>query len=118
MTASELKDRLRADLKAAMQAKASDEVRLLRTLIAALDNAEAVPVEARPAGAPPALSRRFGDPSGELARRDIGDGALAELLTVEAQSRLAAAEDYDRHGESGEAARLRREAELINRYRA
>jgi uncharacterized protein YqeY len=37
-----LKARLRADLKAAMQARATDDVRLLRTLIAALDNAEAV----------------------------------------------------------------------------
>ena len=50
MSATARKLRLRADLQAAMQAKASDEVRMLRTLIAALDNAEAV-AEARLAAA-------------------------------------------------------------------
>ena len=45
----------RADLKNAMQAKASDEVRVLRTLIAALDNAEAVP-----GGDGPYVARAFG----------------------------------------------------------
>ena len=45
MSATALKERLRADLKVALQARATDEVRLLRTLIAALDDAEAVPGE-------------------------------------------------------------------------
>ena len=48
MSAVALKERLRADLKSAIQAKVVSEVRLLRTLIAALDNAEAVEPSARP----------------------------------------------------------------------
>jgi uncharacterized protein YqeY len=113
VSAAALKVRLRADLKAAMQTKASEEVRLLRTLIAALDNAEAV-------AEPPTTfgSRAFGDPSGEVARREIDAPALEALLLAETEARLSAAEEYDEHRQPVEAARLRHEAELIARYRA
>jgi uncharacterized protein YqeY len=113
MSATVLNLRLRADLNAAMQAKAADEVRLLRTLIAALDNAEAVAEPPKAFG-----SRAFGDPSGEVPRREIDAPALDALLLAEIDARLTAAEDYDRHKQDAEAARLRREAELIARYRA
>jgi uncharacterized protein YqeY len=120
MNATILKQRLRADLKSAMQAKATDEVRLLRTLIAALDNAEAVPHTApRDPTDPSAFgTRAFGDPSGEVARRQIDGAALDALLAAEADARLSAAADYEHHRQVAEAARLRREAELIARYRA
>lgn len=119
MNATDLKQRLRTDLKAAMQARASDEVRLLRALIAALDNAEAVPVEARTGDDPSLLgTRAFGDPSGEVARREIDGASLDALLQTEIEARLSAAADYQRHQQDVEAARLRHEAELIARYRA
>jgi len=112
MSAVLLKERLRADLKAAMQAKAADQVRLLRTLIAALDNAEAVP-----RADTPYVPRRFGEAGGEVPRLELGDAAIADILDAEADSRLAAATDYERHGEAEQAARLRDEAALIARYR-
>ena len=113
MSAAALKERLRADLKAAMQARANDEVRLLRTLIAALDNAEAVPsVQTR------YVPRQFGDPGGEVARRELDGSDVETVLAAEAESRLAAAADYEQHGRSEDAARLRREADLIARYQA
>ena len=115
MSAAALKDRLRADLKAAMQARASDDVRLLRTLIAALDNAEAVAVEAREEDK--FEIRRVGDPSVEVERRTLDAEAVDRLLAAEADARLAAAADYERHGEAGEAERLRAEAGVIARYR-
>ena len=68
MSATALKERLRADLKAAMQARASDEIRLLRTLIAALDNAEAVP--GTPGGY---VHRAFGDAGAEVARLELDE---------------------------------------------
>lgn len=118
MNATELKERLRSDLKAAMQARAADEVRLLRTLIAALDNAEAVPLEARTGDDPSLLgTRAFGDPSGEVARREIDGVTLDALLQTEIEARLTAAADYERHRQEAEAARLRAEAGLIARYR-
>jgi hypothetical protein len=111
MNAAALKERLRADLKAALQARAADEVRVLRTLIAALDNAEAVPTEGyRP--------RALAGAGGEVARRELDGRAVEALLAEEAESRLAAAADYERLGRADEAAGLRDEAALITRYAA
>jgi uncharacterized protein YqeY len=112
MSAPELKERLRADLKAAMQARAADEVRLLRTLIAALDNAEAVAV-----AQDKYVPRAFGDPAAEVPRLELEDDAVDRLLVSEIETRLAAAADYDRHQKNVEAVRLRNEAVLIERYR-
>nr|WP_166180147.1 hypothetical protein [Altererythrobacter segetis] len=92
-----------------MQARASDEVRLLRTLIAAVDNAEEVTEPPKAFGL-----RAFGDPSGEVARREIDAPALDVLLVAEIDTRLAGA-DYDGHAET---TGLCQEAELIGRYRA
>lgn len=111
MSATALKQRLRSDLKAAMQVRAADEVRVLRVLIAALDNAEAVPSEQK--GYVP---RAFGDPNGEVARLDLGAGAVEALLADEVAARLAAAADYRDLGQSDEAARLEAEATVISRY--
>ena len=111
MSAVALKERLRADLKAAMQGRATDEVRLLRTLIAAVDNAEAVPGEHKN------IQRTFGDPGSEVARRELDGGDLAALLDREIEERLAAAAGYDA-GQPDQAARLRAEAALIAGYLA
>jgi hypothetical protein len=53
-----------------------------------------------------------------VARREIDGPALEHLLAAEIEARLSAAADYRRHGQVAEADRLRREAELIARYRA
>ena len=111
MNAAGLKDRLRADLKAAMQARATGEVRLLRTLIAAVDNAEAMPIDAFEER----IRRR--ESVGEVSRRDLDAAGLDAVLAAESESRLAAAEDYERSGRTEDAAGLRDEAELIARYR-
>lgn len=112
MSATALKQRLREDLKAAMQAKAAGEVRLLRTLIAALDNAEAVPAETGRY-----VSRAFGDATAERPRRELDVDDVEALLAGEIEARRAAAADYDRHQRAEDAARLRAEAALIERYR-
>jgi len=112
MSASALKDRLRADLKAAMRERKAGTVSLIRTLIAAIDNAEAQPIE----GFAERLRQR--EAIGEVGRRELDTAALDALLASEACSRLATAEAYERHGRGDDAARLRREAELIAGYRA
>ena len=111
MSAPALKDRLRADLKAAMRERKATEVALLRTLIAAIDNAEAVPIAELDA------QIRLRVPIGEMARRDLDPSTLDAVLEAEAKSRLVAAEDYERNGRGDDAARLRAEAGLIARYR-
>ena len=111
MSAAALKDRLRADLKAALQGRDSGKVGILRTLIAALDNAEAVQVEQTGY-----QSRKFGDPSGEVARRELDGDAIDGVLGAEVASRLSAAADYEKHGRMEDAARLRLEAALVASY--
>ena len=111
MSAAALKERLRADLKVAMRERDPTEVGVLRTLIAAIDNAEAVPTEALEE------QIRLRQPVGEMARREFDREALDAVLAAETQSRFAAAEDYQRHGRAEDAARLRVEANLIARYR-
>ena len=112
MSAPAFKDRLRADLKAAMQARDADTVKVLRALIAAVDNAEAVAVAPEPY-----QSRAFGDPASEVPRRVLDRDAIDAILAAETASRLSAADDYEQHGRPEEAARLRGEAALIARYR-
>jgi uncharacterized protein YqeY len=111
MSAGALKDRLRADLKVAMRERKAEEMALIRTLIAAVDNAEAQPID----GFAERLRQR--DAIGEVARRELDTTALDDLLASEARARFAAAADYERHGRGDDAARLRREAELIAGYR-
>ena len=62
------------------------------------------------------LSRKFGDPSGEVARRTLDAEAIEAALSAEAASRRAAANDYERHGRADDADRLRGEAALIESY--
>jgi uncharacterized protein len=108
MSATDLKQRLRGDLKAAMQTGAKDEVRLLRALVAALDNAEAVPMADEEL-------RRF-DAAGDVARRHLDEREVAALLARERGERLAAAASFEKLGQDAEALRLRSEAALVARY--
>ena len=111
MSAADLKERLRADLKAAMRERKAADVGLLRSLIAAIDNAEAVSTE------PFEERLRLREPVGEVTRRELDAAALEAILASEAQSRTAAADDYERNGRPEDAARLRSEANRIARYR-
>jgi len=110
MSASALKERLRADLKAAMRERQPGDVSVIRNLIAAIDNAEAIPID----GLEERLRQR--EDVGEVARRELDAAALDAVLAKECETRLAAAEDYARHGR--DAARLRRQAEMVSGYRA
>jgi uncharacterized protein YqeY len=111
MSAGALKDRLRADLKAAMRERKTAEVGVIRTLIAAIDNAEAVSVDGM------AERIRLREDIGEVARRELDAADLDAVLAGEIAARSTAASDYESHGREGEAARLRQQAELIARYR-
>jgi uncharacterized protein YqeY len=112
MSATTFKERLRADLKAAMQAREANEVRVLRTLIAALDNAEAVPGQDRPRDRRPAP----GDPSCEVARLELDAHAVASLLANEVAARRTAAAEYRQGGRRAEADALLAEIALVERY--
>jgi uncharacterized protein YqeY len=105
------KARIRADIRAAMTAKNMVEAKLLRTLLAALDNAEAVSVAIGPY-----VERAFGDPATEVARKTLTREDVEAVIEAESAERLAAARDLERHGRAAEAATLQAEAALLQRY--
>ncbi len=83
----------------------------MRGLIAAIDNAEAVPVE-RTA---PLIPLRFGD-GAEVARRELSQAEVRALLAQEAVARTAAAGEMARRGRVDRAQTLHAEAALVSRY--
>ncbi|MEV6809574.1 hypothetical protein [Streptomyces sp. NPDC051132] len=99
-----------------MRARDQAAVSALRTTLAALDNAEAVPVdEAAPRG--PALEQ---SPAGvgvtEAARRELSERAVVDLVRTEATERLRAAAQLTAPAHAARAARLRAEATVLLRF--
>ncbi len=105
--------RLRADLKVAMRARMALEVSVLRSLIAAIDNAQAIPVAP---GHQPYVARAFGDESAEAPRLRLSEADVFAVLDREAETRADAADELDRCGRPAEAAALREQAGVVNRY--
>ena len=108
-----IKAKIRQELLAAAKARRAEETRLLRVLLAAFDNAQALPVGS---AHDRYRVRMFGDPSGEVPRRVLGESDVRDLLLREQAERIAAAQQFEGLGRSEEAARLRAEAALIARY--
>jgi uncharacterized protein len=92
----------------------------MRSALAAIGNAEALPLPAAPAGAAPA---RAGSPyvagsvaglrATEARRRPLSETEMAAILGAEITERRAAAEQYERAGHADQAERLRREADAL-----
>jgi uncharacterized protein YqeY len=110
---------LRRDLTAALKARDRVAVAALRSAIAALENAEAVPTDQaidttagneHVAGAPVGLGVTEAD------RRDLTESDVRSILEAEVRERTTAAAEYDGLGRPDEAARLRAEAEVLGRY--
>ncbi len=108
-----VKARIRADIRAAMGAKQMSEARVLRTLLAALDNAEAQPVAP---GHTPYVERAFGDKAAEVARKVLTAEDVETVLEAEHEERVSAARALEQHGKAAEASALNAEAALVARY--
>lgn len=109
--ANGMKDRLRADLLAAMKERDMAEVGTLRTLIAALDNAEAPPAAQR-------VAMPGDDMTTETERLLLDAGTVAAVIAAEIAERERAAAEFDRLGRADRAAQLRAEAAIGRRYLA
>jgi uncharacterized protein YqeY len=120
--ADRLRERLRRDLTAAMKAGRREDVAAIRTLIAAIDNAEAAGV--RPPMRPTSSSSEDfaistpGAGSGDAPRRELGDAELDKIFEAEIADRREHEAQYGAVGRPDAAARMRREAQLIGRYRS
>ncbi|MFC9926483.1 hypothetical protein [Streptomyces sp. NPDC127190] len=99
-----------------MRARDKAAVSALRATLAALDNAEAVPVdETGPRGS--ALEHTpVGVGVTEAARRELSERGVVDVVRAEAAERLAAAAHLTAPAHADRAARLRAEAAVLLRF--
>lgn len=109
-----LTDRMRDDLKAAMRERDQTRVRAIRTAMGAIANAEAPPIgtDARRSSDEPVVGQLV-----EHVRTELTDADLQQILAAEVADRHDTAEQFEAHGRAEEAAQVRAEAEVIDRYR-
>lgn len=94
MPTPDLRPRLRSALTAAMRAREADAVSAIRSAMAAIDNAEAVPVEVAPAaGAIEASALGVG--AAEAPRRTVEADEQQAIVRAEVAERLVAAEQIE-----------------------
>jgi uncharacterized protein len=105
-TENSLRTRLTEDLRTAMKERDGVRVSAMRSLIAALDNAAAVPIDdAQVAGG-----------SSEVPRKTLSEDDLLQVLALEMAERRNAALALEKHGCYEEAAVVRGELEIIEGY--
>ena len=113
-----LRDTLRRGLASAIKARELDAVSALRTAIAAIDNAEAVPVpetgQATTSGH--IAGARAGVGAAEAARRDLGESEQRAILRGQVTGYTAEADRYEALGQPDAARRLRSQARLLGAY--
>ena len=126
--ASGVRSRLQAALRAAMKARDTVAVSALRSALAAIANAEAIPVPEAPAPPPdrsaprpsaPAAANQYiaGSAAGlaatEADRREVTEEEAVAIAETETAERRAAAGQYQATGHADRADRLLREAQAI-----
>jgi hypothetical protein len=88
-------------------------VAVLRALLGAIDQAEAVAAVER---GREYVSLRFGDPAVEVPRRRLSAGEVEEVVRKERDELRNAADDYARLGQAEAAAARALQADLVGRY--
>ncbi|WP_246258159.1 hypothetical protein [Amycolatopsis anabasis] len=108
-----LRARMRAALPEAMRARDRVAVKALRTALAALDNAEAVPMPESRGGA--IEHSPVGVGAAEVARRELSETSIAEIVRAEATERLETAATLTGTAHAERAEQLRAEAAVLLR---
>jgi uncharacterized protein YqeY len=106
----QLREQMKRDLVQAMKARQTATVATLRSALAAIDNAEAVPVDETTPIIPFVTQRP------DVPRKVLSDADIQEILQKEVDERNAASAEYARLGQSTEAERLQASAALIANY--
>ncbi|WP_028921780.1 GatB/YqeY domain-containing protein [Pseudonocardia acaciae] len=110
---------LRTDLTAALKTRDRVAVTALRSALAAIENAEALPSDGRldtSTGSEHVAGAAAGLGAAEAGRRRLTDADLRSIVENEVRERSAAAREYERLGRDDQAERLRAEAEVLARY--
>jgi len=114
--AGDVRGRLRQALGAALRDRDPVAASALRSALAAIDNAEAVPAPqaaATPAGSAHIAGGAAGLGAGEAPRRRLSASAAAAIVEAEIAERRAAAAEYEHAGHGDRAGRLRHEADIL-----
>ncbi|MFE0024316.1 GatB/YqeY domain-containing protein [Amycolatopsis sp. NPDC059021] len=115
-----MRTELRRDLTAAIKDRDRVAVAALRSALAAIENAEAVPVDQhRKAGevsGEHVAAAAVGLGAAEVERRHLTEADVREIVAREVSERTASAAEYERLGRGDDADRLRAEAGVLGRY--
>ncbi|CAN5867734.1 hypothetical protein BH10CHL1_BH10CHL1_50450 [soil metagenome] len=107
----ELRAQMKADLLQAMKARQTATVSTLRSVLAAIDNAEAVPVSEPTQPVEPVMGQQ-----NEVPRKLLSVEDIRQIIQRELDERHAASLTYIQLGEQAEAGRLQREVALLFDY--
>jgi len=113
---SAIRKRLEGVLRETLRARDTVAVSALRSALAALDNAQAVPAAPAPvagASSPHFAGAAAGLGAGEAERRRLSEAQARDIVRAEVAERQAAAREYERRGHADQAGRLRREAAVL-----
>ena len=104
---------LRRSLLTARKERDAVRAAALRSVLSAIDNAETpdVVVQGRPSG--PIAGAVAGLGATEVARRELSDAQIRELVQTEIDERLGAADQFVAGGHTDRAASLRAEAAVL-----
>lgn len=108
----DMKAQLRGDLLVAMKGRQVMDAKVIRALIAAIDNAEAPPAVAAPA----LTQHQFASGSAEVKRLVLNPAQVQAIVLADVAEREQAAAQMDRLGQTARAEELRAEALVAGRY--
>ena len=103
-----LRTQLKADLRHAMKARQKEAVTALRILLAAIDNAEAVPTD--PSFVP------FTGRTNDVPRKLLTEAHIQQILQAEAAKQREALAEYERLGQEEAAEQIRAELAVMSKY--
>jgi uncharacterized protein YqeY len=106
--ASLMRARIKADLRDAMKSRRTVTVATLRSLLAAIDNAEAVDGTAV---VNPVIGR-----SNDVPRRELSEAEVRQLVQREADEYAGAVATYERLGLAEELEKVRLKLEVTRQY--
>ena len=115
---SSLATRIKSDLTAAMRARDKVRVAVLRTVVAAIANAEAQPGRGSLGGesSERIAGASVGVGTTETDRRELTEADVRQVVAAERDERLSAARVLVDSGAAGHAERLHSEAAVLDAY--
>jgi uncharacterized protein len=108
-------DRLQAGLRVALKQRDTAAISALRSALAAIGNAEALPAPAAQGGegGQYVAGSIAGLGAGEASRRVLTEAEIVGIVRTEIAERRVAAAHYEQAGHAARADRLRREADAL-----